>query len=67
MTVPFTTNDNMSMNDLCFITGDFTCNNEYEDCSKCPTYIHEVEKDTDKDLPWRVATLTDLQSPSQNG
>jgi len=50
------------MSDLCFITGDYTCKEELEDCSECPTYKHEVEKDTDKDLPWRVATLTDMSS-----
>jgi len=55
------------MSELCIITGDYTCNNEHEDCSKCPTYIHEIEKNTDKDLPWRTATLTDLHNLSQIG
>lgn len=50
------------MNDLCFITGDYTCDDDYEDCAECPKYIHEIEKDTDKDLPWRVAALTDMSS-----
>ena len=26
----------------------------------CENGYHEIEKDTDKDLPWRVATLTDM-------
>lgn len=52
------------MNDYCFITGE-TCDCDYEDCSECPKYIHEIERDTDKELPWRVATLTEISS--QNG
>ena len=53
------------MTELCFITGDYTCNDDYEDCSECPTYIHEVEKNIDAELPWRVATIADMSS--QNG
>lgn len=50
------------MNELCFITGNFTCDDDYEDCAECPKYIHEVEKDTEKDLPWIVATLREISS-----
>ena len=46
--------------DYCFITGD-DCNKEYEDCADCPTFIQETERDTDKDLAWRTATLTELR------
>lgn len=48
------------MSELCFITGDYTCEDEYEDCADCPTYKQEIKLNIDKDLPWRTATLTEL-------
>jgi len=52
------------VSELCFITGDYTCEDDYEDCAECPKYKHEIEKNTDKDLPWRIATLTGTDSPN---
>lgn len=53
------------MSELCVLTGDYTCDEDYEDCSECPTYTHESEKNIDKELPWRVQTIVEMSL--QNG